>query len=709
MAVPLSSDQLYKNRIKIFKYQSQKDRPLFPGSDNGEFLQQSEARNKETDYSQIQDLQIMKRQNVLSHWISWNSQLNCEDGILYQKYQFNLQMIFRMFNFMNSRMDEFIEEKKDIKLILDESLLLQDLLMPQQQYKLLNYVKDHPEHLETLIEYITEYKDETYHQRLQYKYPFLASEILSKENDFFQDFLFEEQNLHHLNRLFSILNEDILNITQAGYFSKVILTLLRKKHLKMLQYLNERDISNLLKHIDIPHIAEIIEKILIPDMNDDNQLLEKQKSVLQRIMKIALHRYYENEVFDNCILIINNLLKSSINPDHEELIKLVMNPYFFLTICYQSQRTAAYELVFNLLQYINNSGKTDFFLYFMDVAKHLPNEFTISNLLAIPHQTTYGQTITPLSSNKLILLQIFYLLLLSEKQEIIMELINNQSFQIITEVILQHEFNNQALIWFEKIVIFISQKLPNMFKSISEFLAQIILKYNKNEKKKVGSLKHNIKPGYQGILTKISNLLVENHFNNQVWDQYVDDTLSKINSVEKRLLCDVDPKPRQMPQCIQDSGIIEHTKENDDREEDVEVEEEDIPEDDNNKENENEDYEKDQDQDQEQEQEYEEKFYDCNEEGRLQQLEELQQIQQEEPKVENFVSKHKSSSEEQELIDEQIEEIISDPQTKPEQVAQIIQNEEVLIDEIGPVELENKQDHQVNEYYKKHDDPQNEE
>lgn len=43
----------------------------------------------------------------------------------------------------------------------------------------------------------------------------------------------------------------------------------------MLQYLNERDISNLLKHIDISHIAEIIEKIIIPDTNDENYLLEK--------------------------------------------------------------------------------------------------------------------------------------------------------------------------------------------------------------------------------------------------------------------------------------------------------------------------------------------------------------------------------------------------------------------------------------------------
>ncbi len=48
MAVPLSPDELLKKRRAIFKHQSQKDRPLFPGSDAREFWQRSEARNRAT-------------------------------------------------------------------------------------------------------------------------------------------------------------------------------------------------------------------------------------------------------------------------------------------------------------------------------------------------------------------------------------------------------------------------------------------------------------------------------------------------------------------------------------------------------------------------------------------------------------------------------------------------------------------------------------
>jgi len=48
MAVPLSPQELLKKRRAIFKHQSQKDRPLFPGPDEREFWQRAEDRNRNT-------------------------------------------------------------------------------------------------------------------------------------------------------------------------------------------------------------------------------------------------------------------------------------------------------------------------------------------------------------------------------------------------------------------------------------------------------------------------------------------------------------------------------------------------------------------------------------------------------------------------------------------------------------------------------------
>lgn len=48
MAVPLSPSELLKKRNAIFMHQSQKDKPPFPGSDEREFWQRSEDRNRNT-------------------------------------------------------------------------------------------------------------------------------------------------------------------------------------------------------------------------------------------------------------------------------------------------------------------------------------------------------------------------------------------------------------------------------------------------------------------------------------------------------------------------------------------------------------------------------------------------------------------------------------------------------------------------------------
>lgn len=48
MAVPLSPNELYKKRRAIFMHQSQKDTPPFPGSDDREFWERAEDRNRAT-------------------------------------------------------------------------------------------------------------------------------------------------------------------------------------------------------------------------------------------------------------------------------------------------------------------------------------------------------------------------------------------------------------------------------------------------------------------------------------------------------------------------------------------------------------------------------------------------------------------------------------------------------------------------------------
>ncbi|MEL7239211.1 MAG: PIG-L family deacetylase, partial [Planctomycetota bacterium] len=48
MAVPLAPQEVQRKRVAIFKHESQKDKALFPGTDEREFWQRAEQRNHET-------------------------------------------------------------------------------------------------------------------------------------------------------------------------------------------------------------------------------------------------------------------------------------------------------------------------------------------------------------------------------------------------------------------------------------------------------------------------------------------------------------------------------------------------------------------------------------------------------------------------------------------------------------------------------------
>ncbi|MDR0540635.1 MAG: glucosamine-6-phosphate deaminase [Dysgonamonadaceae bacterium] len=75
MAVPLSPEESRIKRMAIFKHQSQKDRPLFPGTDPREFWQRAEERNMATavaydklGMAEYQAIELFVRHHFESDW-----------------------------------------------------------------------------------------------------------------------------------------------------------------------------------------------------------------------------------------------------------------------------------------------------------------------------------------------------------------------------------------------------------------------------------------------------------------------------------------------------------------------------------------------------------------------------------------------------------------------------------------------------------------
>ncbi|QHT71932.1 glucosamine-6-phosphate deaminase [Rhodocytophaga rosea] len=69
MAVPISPDELVRKKRAIFKHQSQKDRPLFPGSDSREFWQRAEDRNHTT--AKVYDKLGLAEYEAIEAFVRW--------------------------------------------------------------------------------------------------------------------------------------------------------------------------------------------------------------------------------------------------------------------------------------------------------------------------------------------------------------------------------------------------------------------------------------------------------------------------------------------------------------------------------------------------------------------------------------------------------------------------------------------------------------
>jgi glucosamine-6-phosphate deaminase len=76
MAVPLSPEESRIKRMAIFKHQSQKDRPLFPGTDSREFWQRAEERNISTaviydklGMAEYQAMELFVRYRYENDWV----------------------------------------------------------------------------------------------------------------------------------------------------------------------------------------------------------------------------------------------------------------------------------------------------------------------------------------------------------------------------------------------------------------------------------------------------------------------------------------------------------------------------------------------------------------------------------------------------------------------------------------------------------------
>ncbi|XP_078664243.1 serine/threonine-protein phosphatase 6 regulatory subunit 3-like isoform X15 [Branchiostoma floridae x Branchiostoma belcheri] len=181
-------------------------------------------------------------------------------------------------------------DKEDVTLteLLDEDDVLQEC--KAQNRKLIDFLI-RPEVMEELVNLITQDPPDDVEEKIRYKYPNTACELLTSDVSQINDKLGDDEAL--LNKLWAFLEaEPPLNPLLASFFSKVMGMLLARKTAMMLDFLRQKEdvVGLLITHLSTSAIMDLLLRLLTsvdaPELRTEMlQWLDDQK-LIQRLIEV---------------------------------------------------------------------------------------------------------------------------------------------------------------------------------------------------------------------------------------------------------------------------------------------------------------------------------------------------------------------------------------------------------------------------------------
>ncbi|XP_064629583.1 serine/threonine-protein phosphatase 6 regulatory subunit 3-like isoform X2 [Lineus longissimus] len=169
--------------------------------------------------------------------------------------------MFWKFTLLTSHIETLLE-KEDVTLqeLMDEDDVLQEC--KAQNRKLLDMLV-RPDIMEELVNFITQEPVEDTDEKVRYKYPNTACELLTSDVSVINDKLAGEEAL--LNKIYSFLeSEGPLNPLLASFFSKVMGLLIARKSESMVEFLQGKDdfVGALLSHLGTSAIMDLLLRLI---------------------------------------------------------------------------------------------------------------------------------------------------------------------------------------------------------------------------------------------------------------------------------------------------------------------------------------------------------------------------------------------------------------------------------------------------------------
>lgn len=216
-----------------------------------------------------------------------------------------------------SPVDSILDKDKfTLAELLDEDELIQEC--KSLNARLTAFLKK-KETVQQLITYLVETPDESDDPKRQFKYPFAACEIFCCEVEGIFNTLLENEDL--LDQLFSLVKGNRpLNCMLAGYFSRVMGSLLVRRTQEIMQYLQKHPelLDCMVEHVDTTSVAEVLVRLVGADeqraclANSHLQWLSETLLLYQLLDKLQPNQMVEAQ--NNAAEILAAIAQSQVSP-----------------------------------------------------------------------------------------------------------------------------------------------------------------------------------------------------------------------------------------------------------------------------------------------------------------------------------------------------------------------------------------------------------
>ncbi|KAM6223554.1 serine/threonine-protein phosphatase 6 regulatory subunit 1 [Rhynchocyon petersi] len=233
--------------------------------------------------------------------------------------------MFWKFDLHTSSHIDTLLEREDLSLpeLLDEEDVLQECKVVNR--KLLDFLLQ-PPHLQAMVAWVTQEPPASGEERLRYKYPSVACEILTSDVPQINDALGADESL--LNRLYGFLQSSgSLNPLLASFFSKVMGILINRKTDQLVTFLRKKDdfVDLLLQHIGTSAIMDLLLRLLTcverPQLRHDVVNWLNEEKIVQRLIEL-IHPSKDDNQHSNASQSLCDIIRLS----REQMIQVQDSP-----------------------------------------------------------------------------------------------------------------------------------------------------------------------------------------------------------------------------------------------------------------------------------------------------------------------------------------------------------------------------------------------